>query len=532
MEKISFSLILPTYNAAAELSLALSSLKKNSFLDNELIVVVDALKEGGVNKEVLKVLEKAGIKPLINKENLGPYKSWNKGAKKATKPWLCFLTDDQYFAPGWDKALGDFCQKGRILTSQLVEPGIIPVWPTNIKKDFGQNPQEFREKDFLEFVKKQERKELANDGFFIPLVIHREDFWQIGGFPVEGEFGSRDAPANDIAFIKKAKAAGFEFKKALNSFSYHFQGSSWRRKKKAEGISVVIISRNEEPRIRQCLLGAKKVADEIVLVLGSREKGNVLEEAQKVGAKIFYRPFDNYSNQKNFAISKARGDWIFSLDADEEISSSLTKELKEVTADLSYNGYLVPRQNIIFGKKIRGGGWWPDEQLRFFVKGFGQFFGLIHERVIVRGGVGKLKSPLIHYNYDSLEGFIDRLNRYTSFEAEKLVKEGYSFSQKDCLTRPIEEFLGRFFAQKGWLDGFHGLALALLQAFYTLVIYLKVWQKEGFAFMKPLSDKEIQKISREKKKEFCYWRDTYLIEKEENSFKRFFLRLRRKIFYG
>ena len=151
MEKISFSLILPTYNAAAELSLALSSLKKNSFLDNELIVVVDALKEGGVNKEVLKVLEEAGIKPLINKENLGPYKSWNKGAKKATKPWLCFLTDDQYFAPGWDKALGDFCQKGRILTSQLVEPGIIPVWPKNIKKDFGQNPQEFREKDFLEF---------------------------------------------------------------------------------------------------------------------------------------------------------------------------------------------------------------------------------------------------------------------------------------------------------------------------------------------------------------------------------------------
>ena len=131
-----------------------------------------------------------------------------------------------------------------------------------------------------------------------------------------------------------------------------------------------------------------------------------------------------------------------------------------------------------------------------------------------------------------MEGFIDRLNRYTSFEAEKLVKEGYSFSQKDCLMRPIEEFLGRFFAQKGWLDGFHGLALALLQAFYTLVIYLKVWQKEGFASMKLISDKEIQKISREKKKEFCYWRDTYLIEKEENSFKRFFLRLRRKIFYG
>ncbi len=292
-KKAGFSLILPTYNAAAELSLALASLGKNSFLDNELIVVVDALKEGGVNKEVLKVLEEAGVKPLVNKENLGPYRSWNKGAKKAAKDWLCFLTDDQYFAPGWDKALWDFCQRGRILTSQLVEPGIIPVWPTNIKKDFGQNPAEFREEDFLEFAKSKARQELADDGFFIPLVIHRDDFWQIGGFPEEGDFGSREAPANDIAFIKKAKEAGFEFKKALNSFSYHFQGSSWRRKKKAEGISVVIISRSNEPRIKQCLGSAKRIADEIILVLGSKEEGNVLNEVKITGAKIFYRPFEN-----------------------------------------------------------------------------------------------------------------------------------------------------------------------------------------------------------------------------------------------
>ena len=153
MEKISFSLILPTYNAAAELSLALSSLKKNSFLDNELIVVVDALKEGGTNKEVLKVLEEMGVKPLINKENLGPYKSWNKGAKKATKPWLCFLTDDQYFAPGWDKALGDFCQKGRILTSQLVEPGLFPSGPRILKKILGKIRKSFEKKIFWRLPK-------------------------------------------------------------------------------------------------------------------------------------------------------------------------------------------------------------------------------------------------------------------------------------------------------------------------------------------------------------------------------------------
>ena len=138
-----FSIILPTYNAAEELKLMIRSILENSRLNNQLIVVVDALKGGGVSKDVLRVLEEFRIQPVINKRNLGPYSNYNKGAKLAKKDWLCFVTDDQYFAPGWDKALWDFKKRKRILTSQLVEPGIIPVWQTNIEKNFGKNPKEF-----------------------------------------------------------------------------------------------------------------------------------------------------------------------------------------------------------------------------------------------------------------------------------------------------------------------------------------------------------------------------------------------------
>mgnify|MGYP001116518629 CR=1 FL=1 len=524
-----FSIILPTYNAAEELKLMIKSILGNSRLDNQLIVIVDALKGGGVSEDVLRALEEFKIQPVINKRNLGPYRSWNKGAKLASKDWLCFVTDDQYFAPKWDKALWDFKKRQRILTSQLVEPGVIPVWQTNIEKDFGRNPKEFKEKEFLKFVHRESKKRVVNNGFFIPLLLHKDDFKKIGGFSCEGEFGTRNAPANDIAFIKKAKKEGFEFKRALNSFSYHFQGSSWRRKNIARGISAAIISRPNESKIRQCLDSVKEWVDEIIIVIDSKEKGNVAREAKGAGAQIFYRQFDGYSAQKNFAISKARGQWILSLDADEVVSSKLAKELKKASKDLSYNGYYLPRENIIFGKKIRNAGWYPDYQLRFFVKEYGEFSGIIHERINVRGGVGYLKNPLVHYNYDSIESFIDRLNRYTTLEARQLTDEDYKLKQEDFITRPIQEFLRRFFSLKGYRDGLHGLALSLLMAFYTLVIYLKIWQKEGFK-RKSISSVSAKKLVNQSKKEANYWWYTFLLEKEKSKLKNICLRVKKKFF--
>jgi glycosyltransferase involved in cell wall biosynthesis len=523
-KKPGFSIIIPTYNADRELALAIRSIKKNSRLDNELIVVVDQLKNGEISSAVLAVLKKAGIKPIINSQNLGPYKNWNLGAGRATRSWLVFATDDQYFAPGWDQALWQAKRRGRLLTGQMVEPGLIPVWPTNIKKDFGHNPQEFEEKKFLEFVKKASVVGLVDDGFFVPLVVCGADFDTLGGWPTEGEFGSRDAPANDIAFIDKAKKAGFEFKRTLSSFSYHFQGSSWRRKKPAGGISVAIISRAEEPKINEVLDSVNDWVDEIVVVLDQKIKGGVYQAAQKFGAKIYYRDFDDYSSQKNFAISKAKGDWILSLDADELVSAGLGKELQEASKDLTYNGYFLPRKNIIFGKTINYTGWYPDYQLRFFVKNYGAFSKIIHERITLKGGVGYLKNPLIHYNYQTVSGFIDRLNRYTGAEAEQLIYSGYCFVGQDVLLRPTEEFFRRFFAEKGWKDGFHGLALSALMAFYTLVIYLKVWENSGFK-NEPLPEKGVlRKIN----KGWRFWWRTLLIENEDNKIKKFYFRVIRK----
>jgi len=523
-----FSIVIPTYNAAAELKLALASIKANSRLDNEIIVIVDALKSGGNDADVLEVMRHYDVKTLINDNNLGPYGSWNKGAQKARYGWLCFVTDDQYFAASWDEALWAHKDKNFLLSAQLVEPGIIPVWKTNIKKNFGYNPTEFQEKEFASFVEKNKKNKVVDGGFFIPLVVEKKQFIKLGGWPTRGEFGTRDAPANDIAFVEKAEKQGLKHKHCLDSFSYHFQGSSWRRKKPAQGISAVIISRLQEDKINDSLASINKWVDEIIVVIDSKESGNVAGVAKKFGAKIFYREFDNYSSQKNYAIGKAKGDWILSLDADEVVSKDLAKELQKLTNDLSYNGYLIPRKNIIFGKEIIGGGWYPDYQLRFFVKGYGQFSKIIHERVSVRGSVGKLKNHLIHYNYNSIEGFINRLNRYTTAEAKQLAGSGYKFEIADIITKPINEFLRRFFAEKAWRDGLHGLALSLLMAFYSLVIHLKIWEKEGFK-RKLISPASAKKLINQSQKEAGYWWYTFLLEKEKSKLKRFYFKARRKL---
>lgn len=135
------SVIIPTVNAYEELDLAIESIKKNSDCLVEFLIVIDPdMNTGKVNEDILKVCKKHSIKPIVNKENHGPYGNWNIGADNATSEWLIFATDDQYFAPHWDSNLLKYYVPKRLISGRLIEPGIIPVWRTNIQKDFGVLP--------------------------------------------------------------------------------------------------------------------------------------------------------------------------------------------------------------------------------------------------------------------------------------------------------------------------------------------------------------------------------------------------------
>ncbi|MDP3726849.1 MAG: glycosyltransferase family 2 protein [bacterium] len=247
-------------------------------------------------------------------------------------------------------------------------------------------------------------------------------------------------------------------------------------------LTIVVSAFNEEEKIEECLKSAS-FADEIVFIDNSSADKTV-EIAKKYTSKIFTRPNNLMLNvNKNFGFSKATGDWILSLDADERVTPELTKEIKEVIKNEKSKvaGYWIPRKNIIFGKWVQHTGWYPDHQMRLFRRGEGKFLQRhVHEMIQIKGKTGYLEEHMIHYNFESVQQFLHKhLNIYAPNEAEELLRKGYVFRWQDVITFPLKEFMNRFFAREGYKDGFHGLLLSIGMAFYHFIIFAYVWEKQG-----------------------------------------------------
>jgi glycosyltransferase involved in cell wall biosynthesis len=275
-------------------------------------------------------------------------------------------------------------------------------------------------------------------------------------------------------------------------------------------ISAVISAYNEEKNIERCLKSLG-FADEIVVVDNS-STDKTAEIAKKYTDKIFKQKNDPklIDLQKNFGFSKATNEWILSIDADEEVSEELAKEIKSIINNhkSAISGYWIPRKNIIFGKFIEHTGWYPDPQLRLFKKGMGKFVKAhVHESIKLEGESAYLKEFLIHHHYENISEFLKKtINIYAPNEAQEYLDKGYVFSYSDAIRFPINEFLSRFFARKGYKDGFHGLMLSFLMAFYHFIIFALLWERQGFKeydrddFLKE-TEKEFAKSGRD----IMYW---------------------------
>lgn len=235
-------------------------------------------------------------------------------------------------------------------------------------------------------------------------------------------------------------------------------------------LSAIVLTRNEEKHIRDCLLSVRDFADEL-LVLDSHSTDRTIELAREVGARVEFRAFDNYPNQRNAAIELARTEWIFFIDADERATPAVGQEIQSAICDLQYVGYWIPRRNIIFGKEIRHTGWSPDYQPRVMRKGFARFDPAreVHELVLWDGQTGYLCEPLIHYNYETLAQFHAKQVKYTRYEAQVWFAEGKHARWRGALGQPVREFFRRYISLQGWRDGGHGLLLSVLMAYYAFV---------------------------------------------------------------
>ena len=241
------------------------------------------------------------------------------------------------------------------------------------------------------------------------------------------------------------------------------------------GLSAVVITREEQKNIERCL-GALSFCDEIVVV-DSESRDQTVAIAEKFGAKVFLNPFKDFASQKKFAVSRATGAWILSIDADEVVTPSLREEiLHRLKASGGFAAYALPRRNFIFGKRLRFGGSGRDAPVRLFRKGQACFEGVVHESLRVDGAVGRLRKPLLHYSTPDTGGYFQKLTLYATLEAKTLDQRSAVFRSAAIFWRPLGRFLQRYFIQGGFLDGYAGFLFAVLSSYYEFVRYAIFWE--------------------------------------------------------
>ena len=243
-------------------------------------------------------------------------------------------------------------------------------------------------------------------------------------------------------------------------------------------LSVVVIAFNEADEIDDCLRSVDW-ADEIVVV-DSGSADRTVEIARRYTARIIHRTWTGYADQKNFAVSQATHDWVFSLDADERVSEALALEVRTLLADTPrHAGFYIPRRNFFLGRPIRYAGWSPDDVLRLFDRRTGRFEPrAVHESVHIEGSVGRLQHPIIHFSYRTLSAFHERAGRYAHLAAGQMREEGKRFHWMDLLGRPVWTFLKMYVIRQGWREGGHGMLLCGLYAYYTFLKYARLWEMQ------------------------------------------------------
>jgi len=241
-------------------------------------------------------------------------------------------------------------------------------------------------------------------------------------------------------------------------------------------LSVTVITRNEAANIAGAL-DSVIWADEIVVVdCGSTD--DTVEIARGRGARVLNRHWTGFGDQKNFATDSASHDWIFSIDADERVTAVLAAEIRQLIAgDPPVPGYRVPRVSWYLGRWIRTTDWYPDYQLRLYDRRRGRWTSRrVHESVSVDGTPGRLRHELEHHPYRDVSHHLQRMNHYTSLAAAEMHEEGRRAGVGALLLHPPAAFARNYLLRGGLRQGSVGLVISLLNAYYVLLKFLKLWE--------------------------------------------------------
>ena len=244
-------------------------------------------------------------------------------------------------------------------------------------------------------------------------------------------------------------------------------------------ISAVVITKNEEKNIKDCL-STLDWADEII-VIDSHSKDRTREIAEKIGARVYLCDKKAFDEMRNLGSKKATGNWLLYVDADERVSDKLREEiLSKVKDESCFSAYRIPRLNMFFGHPMKHGGWYPDYQTRLFKKSeLKTWFGAIHESAKVEGEIGKLDNHFIHLTHLSISQCFKKSAVWTEMEAELFNRAGHPKVTIFHLVKvSFSEFIDRVILKRGMLDGTVGWLEGIIQAYNKFLVYAQLWEKQ------------------------------------------------------
>ena len=280
-------------------------------------------------------------------------------------------------------------------------------------------------------------------------------------------------------------------------------------------ISIIVNTKNAAKTLERAL-DSVKFADEIIVV-DMQSDDKTVSIAKKYTSKVFNHPDKGYADPaRNFAIKKATHDWVLIVDADEVIPVELQKKVSELLSlKAEVSCYYIPRKNIIFGKWVEKTGWWPDFQPRLFKKDAIHWKDGVHSQPIITGNSEYLPNDpdlaIIHYNYDSVSDYLQRLDRYTGIAAKEQLNEKKSISGADLITSFSDELLRRLFLDKGVEEGIHGIGLSFLQSMYQMVVSLKTWELQKDRKAQD-STAEVLAVIQKLQGDLAYWVAEYQVQ--------------------
>jgi len=244
-------------------------------------------------------------------------------------------------------------------------------------------------------------------------------------------------------------------------------------------ISAVIIAKNEEAMIGDCLKSLLWV-DEIV-VIDNASEDKTAEIVKDSGAKVFSYTKGGFSELRNLGLKKSTSDWVFYVDADERVGPELRGEIIATIENPKALAYAIPRENIILGKKMRYGGWWPDYVKRLFKRSaLSSWKGDLHEEPEFEGKMLHLKKPLMHIKHEDISQMVEKTNEWSSIEAKLLFEVHHpKMVWWRFVSVVIRELFYRLITLKGFLDGTEGVIFSIYQAWSKFLTYAKLWEMQN-----------------------------------------------------